>query len=92
MKHIEIEQPDFKHSLWSADRFAYVSVLAGAAAYMGDGLFGLSRAAASESFIWYIIAVPMLALAAYTVISGINLRRKLDKLGDFGEVHRREKY
>lgn len=86
MQPVEIEQTGKFTSWLESDKLAYAAVLAGSAAFMGDGLFGISRQAQSESAIWFLLAVPMLCLSVYTAVSGIRLRSEATRLGDFAEV------
>lgn len=74
-------------SFWDADRLAYAAVLAGAMSQIVQAFSGRVTTEPADG-VWYWVAVPLMLLAIYTIVSGIALRRKLASLGDFDALER----
>ncbi|OYX09382.1 MAG: hypothetical protein B7Z08_05565 [Sphingomonadales bacterium 32-68-7] len=74
--------------MFGADRLAYFAVMTGSAVYAGSGISGWPQGPSADGLAWYLVAVPLLVLGAYTVWSGLRLRLKAARLGDFGTIDR----
>ena len=85
----ELSEPARKAtpSLFTADRFAYAAVIAGALAQLLHAVLPRDSAYPSPSE-WLWIAIPLVLLAFYTLLSGLALRRRPSRLGDFDAAAR----